>query len=55
MKPCPENIVETLLRKKYGIEKYKAKAHVVEAKGNAKANVLTAKSIFKLPRLLKPH
>ena len=54
-KECPENIIETLLRKHYGIEKYQAKAQVVEAKGNAAANVITAKSLFKFPRLFKPQ
>lgn len=53
MKECPENIVETLLRKKYGIEKYQAKAHVAQAKGHAKANILHAKSILKLTPFLK--
>ena len=53
MRECPESIVEQLLRKQYHIEKYQAKAHVAEAKGAAKANALTAKSIFKLPSILK--
>jgi len=55
MKECPGSLLEQIIRKKFQLDTYEAKANVVHAKGESKAATLLGKALKKLPRIHLHH